>query len=433
MRPGFRQYFIWVLLPVALAFVAGQVQVFRTVQGRAMESRERFGRLADQLFREEMGAQAAAMAGTAPVLSNPDPSSPVLQAALRGDTVAALGTDSGNLVLSVALAAEPEIAPGEAPVGEEGPANVSIRAATETFPAAFLTLLRSRAGHLGAFYLRGSRVAGEPSSFGPESLSAREATGTAGNPWTITTALGPASVIPLGGQPGAPGLLHLLVAPSSPTMGPSSPWRALALLIVGAALGLTGLFWGQVTKRGAAASRDHPGSVPLLVSYGAVVLGLCCAFLESGNGVAADFAEAQESELVRTLALFADDGAGLRPEAVSEATGYGAYRFRGGFPGSGTGPDSIPSEVLALPTPGSSFPSAGLAGRGTGSFRFASFLKDSGHTLVLTATARGGALQSMRMALAVLGGVASLLGLIFLGSSRPLSEGSRPRNGPEVP
>ena len=128
MRTSFRAYLIGVLLPVGLATV---------------------------IFGEEMGQQTAELATTAPLLESPDPSTPILSAALQGDTVAALGLAGPDLVLSVALAV------GEEPGGGGQPSpTLQLRAVTRLFPARSLKRFHGRTGLQVALFLRGTLVSG---------------------------------------------------------------------------------------------------------------------------------------------------------------------------------------------------------------------------------------------------------------------------------
>jgi hypothetical protein len=104
MAREFLTYLDWFLLPAALAIGVARNLSERTDDEQRLESGARFGQLAFVLFREEVGATSGELAQVAPILPDPDPSSAIIQAAQRGDTVAALRTLSEDLVFSVALA-----------------------------------------------------------------------------------------------------------------------------------------------------------------------------------------------------------------------------------------------------------------------------------------------------------------------------------------
>jgi hypothetical protein len=106
MRSSLSRYSFLLVLPAVLALLSGFLLQERNAVSRSLESAERLGNLTAILLQKEVGGMAAELARQAGPLENPDSTSPVVQAAMAGDTVAALGTLSGELVLSVALAQE---------------------------------------------------------------------------------------------------------------------------------------------------------------------------------------------------------------------------------------------------------------------------------------------------------------------------------------
>ena len=91
MRDSLLRYLLWVLLPVGIGILLSQQLATRETELQDQASTSRIGKLAARLFSEEMGIRAGELALEAPILTNPDPSSPMIQAAQRGDTVAAIG------------------------------------------------------------------------------------------------------------------------------------------------------------------------------------------------------------------------------------------------------------------------------------------------------------------------------------------------------
>ena len=136
MRSSLLRYLLWVLLPVGVSSVAAQTLSRGETTSLRVESASRLGNLAVLLFSEEMGARSGELIQEAPILTAPDSRSPLIQAALRGDTVAALGKSEGELFLSVALAEVLEASTEEAGPENQPTSPVSLQVRASTAPAA---------------------------------------------------------------------------------------------------------------------------------------------------------------------------------------------------------------------------------------------------------------------------------------------------------
>ena len=232
-------YLIWVLVPAALAFGVARELEERVGGEQLQESGTRIGRLGQVLFMEEMAHQAGALARSAPVLPDPDQASPIIRAAQRGDTVAALGTSSGELVLSVALE---EVA--------EGQPEPRIRALTQPFKPLILSRIHGSVGYSGALYFRGHRVEADPEGFGPDSLSRQDLQHPISGPTPFFTQAGAGVLLPLSETASSTPPLHLLVTPSLPS-APDLPWGTSRIVFfAGAALGLLTLMRRNGGKEG---------------------------------------------------------------------------------------------------------------------------------------------------------------------------------------
>jgi len=378
------RYFFWVLLPVGVALLLSQYLAIREQETQTRVSTSRIGKLAVRLFSEEMGIKAAELALEAPALTNPDPASPLIQAAQRGDTVAALGNSSGELTLSVALA-------------EVRGDSLQIRATTDLFLPAALNLVRSRTGRGVALYLRGRRAAGVPEDFGPEEL---------GTPDPHSTL----SLSPLAASGSLASPAQLLVGSSEGSGGVGSLWRAGRVLFLAWGLGL--VVWLIISLGRKRLLGPNPS---LLILSGLPLLVLWSFLVWTGREIEADGVELQRGDMVRVLALLKEGTIPLAPEDLKESTGFDLLRSEAGEVVASTlllGP--MVAELLALPTPLPTFPSLGTVEAGGDEFVFANLREGPGRTLTLVAPAPGGTLRKLRLLLGGVGGGASLLSLGFL-------------------
>lgn len=403
MRDSLTPYLFLVLLPVTLAGVMGHYLTTRESQALSRESTARLGRTGAALLAGEMGAQTRTLAREASLLTDPDPASPLIRAALLGDTVAALGASSGQVTLSLALA-------------EESGDSLQVRATSAPFPAKAMDLFSSRTGQGAALYLRGRKARGAPVDFGAASLPGRD------NPASGTgTPLPPGSVVlPLAAPGATTSPAQLLVAPLSPPERGLPLWQTGAILLL--ALTLCGAAWVLLSGKG-----RGPGGWAALISLTGLPLLLLWLLLGQMNRVME--AEAQEilrGDMVRVLALLKDAGSFLAPEEVPETSGFQLLRKRSGevlFTTLPPGPTL--TALIRIPLPPPAFPTLGKVGAGNAAVVYAIFREGPGQGLLLAAPDPAGELREYRLLLAVLGGVASLLALGFLLGS-PRGPGQEP-------
>ena len=397
MRDSFTPYLLWVLLPVTLAGAMGHYLTARESQALGRESSVRLGRTGAALLAGEMGIQTRALARDASLLTDPDPGSPLIRAALSGDTVVALGTSGGQITLSLALA-------------EESGDSLRVRGASSPFPAEAMDLFSARTGRGAALYLRGRKARGAPADFGAASLPGRE------NP-----ASGPGASLPPGSvllPLAAPGALtspaQLLVAPLSP------PSRGFPLWQSGATL-LLALTLGGVARVLLSRGRKGPGRRTTLLSLTGLPLLLLWLLLVQMNRVLE--AEAQEllrGDIVRVLALLKDGGSFLAPGELPETSGFHFLRKRSGEVVATTRPPGPTlTALLRLPLPPPAFPILGKVEAGNAAVVYGIFREGPGRGILLAAPDPAGKVNGFRLLLAGLGGVASILVLVFLLGSRP--------------
>lgn len=388
MRPFQRQYLLWTLLPAVACAFLGEDLARREHRSLSAASTARIGVLASHLFTAEMGARAGELALEAPVLTGSTLESPLLQAASRGDTLAALGSYSGTLTLSVALAEG------------EGDA-LRIRATTAPFPTRTPLLIASRTGCSVALYLKGQRIISTSQDFGPEELGGLEA----------PPSLPPEStLIPLAssGNPEAPAQL-LVGSPRGVSRAAPFPlWIPILL----AAIGFAGLVRLVPSPDPSVGSPLRPGLLilnwlpPALLWI--LLLGICARV---GRGAE----DLLRKDMVRILAVMRDAELPVSPHALVELTGFRVIRGAGGRLLENTVEDSaLVDRILALPLPPPTFPVLDHIQAGKGEFTYAHMREGSGATLSLVASSATVGLGRLRLFLSALGGVASLGSLVSL-------------------
>lgn len=383
MRISPLSYLLWVLLPVGAGVLLSHQLATRETESLAHASTSRIGRLATRLFSEEMGIRAGELVREAPILTNPDPSSPMIQAAQRGDTVAALGSSSGELTLSVALA-------------EGSPDSLQLRATTALFLPTTLDLVRSRTGFGIALYLRGNRAAGAPRDFGPEGIGGLAPLGSA--------------LFPLASSGSVASPAQLLVGPTQTPEAGWRSWRGWLTLLVAWGLGL--LAWLILAPKG---KGDTGPNLPLLILTGLPLIVLWVSLFWMGERVETGAEELQRGDMVRVLALLKDGTVPLSPEDLTESTGFNLLRGEGGEMGAATlPPGPMVEELLALPLPPPTFPALGILEAEGEEVVYANLREGPGRTLTLVASSPRGTLRNLRLILAGVGGGASLLSLGFL-------------------
>ena len=142
-----------VLLPVAIGVSIGLWVTASAFQRMQREADLRIAGAATYLIQQEMGATRDALLEEAEAVQPTPPYAPAVEAALRGDTVLALGSSEESLELTVAY--------------REGPL---VRVATRPFRPTVLELLPSISGYRLALYLHGRRTVTTEPTFSPEVL-----------------------------------------------------------------------------------------------------------------------------------------------------------------------------------------------------------------------------------------------------------------------
>jgi hypothetical protein len=415
MRPATTRYLLFVLLPTALAFALAHLVRETKAEARSLESARRLGSLTTVLLREEMADQASQLLARATPRANPDTTSPVVQAALRGDTVAALGTLEGELVLSVALAETEREDSLEPPL---------LRAEMSAFPASALGSLAGRTGFTSALYLRGDQVkrGGPGDSLQLKVLSEKLTHATRRGPAPAVTEIGKGLVLPLDPQHPTSTPVHLLVVPGRAGVPRALPVLEALILLAGILGGLVLILAGRGTAGGLARS-PLTGLLPL---YLLPVATLWVSLILSGQQLDRAVFDFDRLEMVRALGLLRDAGRSVELAEITGATGFGATRIRqDGGVGSSLEDEPLIRRLAGLPPPQPSGPSTGSIGREFSEVRYASMAESDDVVLILSAQTTEGSLRTGRLFQAVLGGVASLLGLLWVFSA------SRSRRGRE--
>ena len=395
MRTYLRSYLIWVLLPVGMASLGVFHFAAEEPKNQDSASLHRMAGVARFLLREEMGKRAGEIAESAPLLESPDPGTPVLQAALRGDTVAALGLAGPDLVLSVALAIP----------GDQGATQV--KAMTQPFQPTSLTRFQGRTGLSAALFLRRAVVASAPPGFTPTVLQA------SGSGALVPSEPQGQLLLPLAPTGEGPPPVQILIEARAGGEGGGRllPPILILLLPLLSAIGCV-LFLTQ--SSGWADTRK--GAFPLLalacLPWGALVALSLGA--QRGNQTRGD--EVLGRDLMQSVALLQDGSRGAEWERLSEESGFEVIQ---------RGPESsvfatfenetLRQIALSEPPPPSDVPTQGeIESEGE---RWAYAASSTGPSTFLMLLAREEPAGVRRVALLLLG-VAGLSGLAFT-ASRP--------------
>jgi hypothetical protein len=399
MRRLLLGYLLWVVVPVSFATGIGRAWADKAAEGRILESGVRFGALARELLMTEMGARTGELAGEAPVLTDPDETTPIIRTALQGDTVAALGTLSGDLVLSVALAEEAENGLGR-----------RIRAITEPFLPDFPSRFRGAMGYSAALYFRGERVLAEPDGFGPGSLGSRDLEVSSEEAFLLNTSTGPAVLSSLVGGPTSAPTLHALVGPavSSPASLPGVPSRLTLLL--GATFGGLFLMAGIL----GATERGRAGRGFRVAAYTLPVVIMWIGLLDTGQWLRTNDADFTRSELVRVQAVLSGLEPRLEPTRLAQATRFEVTRISKEAVESTLEAGPALEALKEISVPASGPPSVGMVSSGTARLAYAGARPDSGTVLVVSTPIGGESKTPRWILLVVLGAATSMLGLVFL-------------------
>lgn len=142
-----------VLLPVAIGVLVGLWVTASAFERLQRDADLRIAASATDVILQEMGAARDALLNEAEAVEPSLPYPPGVEAALRGDTVLALGSSEESLELTVLY--------GEGPL---------VRIATGPFRPTVLEELTSITGYRLALYLRGTRTVTTEPPFSPEAL-----------------------------------------------------------------------------------------------------------------------------------------------------------------------------------------------------------------------------------------------------------------------
>jgi len=403
MTRTLRLFLLLVVLPLGLAASAGSVLVARSSESALLDSQARMGGAAARMFRLDMAELAQALARDAQPISNPDLESPAVQAALRGDTVAALGSAGETLQLTVVIADQIEPPRTGRPFG-----SARIRARAMPFHPSFLQTLEGNTGYRSAIYFRGKQSAVSSDGFGPETLSDSQLARLASEGGaSIRWLEGEGVLVPVTGDPGAAATVAVLVAPSGRSQ---IRWRSRTLiasqagtLIVALLVGWLLLGRGPHEGRGVGPPA-RAGIIASLVSA-LILLGWLWTLLARMESMTReDVQELTSRELVRALSVARADPARFSVTFTNEAWGFDATRVRDGrVEASSIEPDGEADGLLLLPTPPPSFPITGEVSLREEDHLYAGVGLPEGGVLFLTLPTSGIALGKLRLLLLVLG------------------------------
>lgn len=403
MTRALRLFLLLVVLPMGLAASAGSVLVARSSESALLDSQARMGGAAARMFRLDMAELAQDLARDAQPISNPDLESPAVQAALRGDTVAALGSAGETLQLTVVIADQIEPPRTGRPLG-----SARIRAGATPFHPSFLRTLEGNTGYRSAIYFRGKRTAVSRDGFGPEALSESQLArlGSEGGA-PIRWLEGEGVLVPVTEDPGAAATVAVLVAPSGTSQ---IRWRSRTLIAtqVGTLIVVLLVGW-LLLGRGPCEGRGvrppvRAGMIASLV-LALILLGWLWTLLARMESMTReDVQELTSRELVRALSVARADPARFSVTFTNEAWGFDATRVRDGrVEASSIEPDAEADGLLLLPTPPPSFPISGEVSLRDEDHLYAGAGLPEGGVLFLTLPTSGDTLGRLRLLLLVLG------------------------------
>jgi hypothetical protein len=402
MTRALRLFLLLVVLPLGLVASVGSVLVARSSESALFDARARMGGAAARMFRQDMAELAQALAEDAGPIANPDLESPAIQAALRGDTVAALGSAGETLQLTVIIADEIEPPRTGHPLG-----SARIRSDAIPFQPSFLQTLERNTGYRSAVYFRGKRTAVSRDGFGPETLSESQLARLGSEPEgsSIRWAEGEGVLVAVTGAPEAAATVAVLVAPSGTA---EFTWGNRALIATQVATLIVVLLVGWlILGRGPceAVSAWPPARGGLIASVilALILLGWVWTVLaQMESTTREDVQELTSRELVRALSVAKADPARFSVTFTNEAWGFDATRVRDGQVEA----SSVETEadgLLLLPTPPPSFPISGEVSLGQEDHLYAGAGLSDGSVLFVTLPTSGEALGNLRFLLLVLG------------------------------
>ena len=402
MTRALRLFLLLVVLPLGLVASVGSVLVARSTESAVLDARARMGGAAARMFRQDMAELAQALARDAQPIANPDLESPAIQAALRGDTVAALGSAGETLQLTVIIADEIEPPRTGRPLG-----SARIRGDAMPFQPSFLQTLEGNTGYRSAIYFRGKRTAVSRDGFGPETLSESQLARLGSEPGGTSIRWGESEgvLVPVTGAQEAAATVAVLVAPSGTA---EIRWGSRALIATQAATLIVVLLVGWlILGRGPceAVSAWPPPRGGVITSgiLALILLGWVWTLLARMESTTReDVQELTSRELVRALSVAKADPARFSVTFVSEAWGFDATRVRDGQV-EASSMETEADGLLLLPTPPPSFPISGEVSLGQEDHLYAGAELPDGSVLFVTLPTPGQALDSLRFLLLVLG------------------------------
>ena len=401
-----------VLVPVAIGVLTGLWVTASAFEGLQREADLRIAASATDLIQQGMGVARDALLEEAEAVQLTRPYAPAVEAALRGDTVLALGSSEESLQLTVAY--------GEGPL---------VRVATGPFRPTVLEVLPSIAGYRLALYLRGRRTMTTVPTFSPAVLHpevllalARQAEGMALELDGVAGALRAFQTIP-----GRPSDVAVLAAAEDDTSieaaGMTAPVTVLMVVLL-----LSGFAaWTTHNPRRPSVPIAGPVEqstlqwslvvlVPVIAGV-AIVLSLDRDYRQSA-------AASMRDQLNRAIILVKQVDRISSVSAAGAITGFDAARLRAGGVEAATRDDvELISALAELRPPPPSFTSSGVMDV-DGDTRFYSAARTpGGATLVLIGPTMTRQLLDVRRSLG-LGGLLILLPpLLFLWlSEHPGSE-----------
>jgi hypothetical protein len=396
MRTSITGFILRVLVPMGTAGFAGHFLVHGESRNLQMESTARMGRTASALLSGEMSLRTEALALDAPVIPQPDTTSPLMRAALAGDTLAALGTAPDGVTLSLALA-------------EAAGDSTRIRASTVPFSIQSLGLFRTRTGRGVALYLRERKALSTPEDFGPRTLPNTGAAGTD----TLPTLPQGSGIFPLSPTGTTPSPARLLVAPMVSQVSPL-PLGRTGLIILGTWI-LGGLAWFLLLR----SSPASPGALRLLPVTGIPLLALWLLLGFQAREVDREARALLRGDMVRILAILKDGGNFLPMETIPEVTDFQVFREKNGeILATTLPPGPLQAGLLRAPLPPPTHPALGRVDTGGSETLYAALLEAPEQGLFLTAPVDPRGTRRLHLLMALLGGLASLVAMTFLGHAR---------------
>ncbi len=392
-----------VLVPVTIGVLAGLWMTHSAFEQLRFEADARVAASATDLILREMGVTTDALLDASELVEPTRPYPPAVEAALRGDTVLALGSSAESLELTL--------------VYGEGSA---VRISTGPFRPRVLELWPGIAGYRLALYLRGKRTVTTEPAFSPEVLHPETLLALGREPEGMVLAVGTGKGMLRAFQavPGRPSEVAVLVAADQDTavggVGTSAPLTVLfvVLLLSAAAAWLT-LHPRQPVVPGSGDLEQSPLQwalitlVPLLAGV-AILLSLDRDYRQTATLSLRD-------QMSRAIVLVKQvDRMGSVRDAQA-ITGFDAALLGGGTIETATRDDiDLRSALGELRPPPRNFTSSGIVGANHES-RFNSAARTpDGATLILMGPRISQKLGALRTKLGLVGILVLLPPLLFL-------------------